>query len=91
MCYLAVSYSRYVDEFKPDHNLITITNYPDREMSSSKRQSSKEDEPMMRVLRQRELVESMKHENEVLRLDLTRESRDAKTSQSSGAAADIAR
>jgi hypothetical protein len=46
---------------------------------------------MMRVLRQRELIDNMKHENEVLRLDLTRESRDAKTSQSSGAAADIGR
>ncbi len=57
----------------------------------NKKVSSKEDEPMMRVLRQRELVESMKHENEVLRLDLTRESRDVKGTQSSGAAADIGR
>ncbi len=46
---------------------------------------------MTRVLRQRELVENMKHENEILRLDLTRESRDARRSGSSGAAADIAR
>eukprot|EP01031_Cornospumella_fuschlensis_P050216 gene50216-61446_t len=60
-------------------------------MADKKRLSSKEDEPMQRVLRQRELVESMKHENEVLRLDLTREERDAKHSQSAGAAADIAR
>lgn len=60
-------------------------------MSTTKKISSKEDEPMQRVLRQRELVESMKHENEVLRLELTRESRDAKKSTSSGAAAEIGR
>ncbi len=59
--------------------------------NNNKRISSKEDEPMQRVLRQRELVESMKHENEVLRLDLTRESRDVKGTTSSGAAADIGR
>jgi hypothetical protein len=58
---------------------------------SNKRISSKEDEPMTRVLRQRELVESLKHENEVLRLDLTRESREVRGSQSSGAASDIGR
>jgi hypothetical protein len=57
----------------------------------NKRISSKEDEPMTRVLRQREMVENMKHENEVLRLDLTRESREVRGSQSSGAAADIGR
>lgn len=60
-------------------------------MSSSKKQSSKEDEPMQRVLRQRELVESMKHENEVLRLDLVRESRDVRGNMSTGATADISR
>jgi hypothetical protein len=59
--------------------------------NSNKRISSKEDEPMTRVLRQREMVENMKHENEVLRLDLTRESREVRGSQSSGAAADIGR
>lgn len=57
----------------------------------NKRISSKEDEPMMRVLRQREMVDSMKHENEVLRLDLTREERDVRGSNSSGAAAEIGR
>lgn len=46
---------------------------------------------MQKVLRQRELVESMKHENEVLRLDLTTESRDARKSNSAGAASDISR
>ena len=46
---------------------------------------------MQRVLRQREMVEHMKHENEVIRLDLTRESRDAKKSASAGAATDIGR
>jgi hypothetical protein len=46
---------------------------------------------MTRVLRQRELVENMKHDNEILKLDLTRESRDARKTSSSGAAADIGR
>ena len=56
-----------------------------------KRESSREDQPMVRVLRQREMVEHMKHDNEVLRLDLTREARDARRSNSTGAAADIQR
>jgi chromosome segregation ATPase len=59
--------------------------------ATQKKQSSVEDQPMTRVLRQRELVENMKHDNEILRLDLTRESRDARKSSSSGAAADIGR
>lgn len=59
--------------------------------NKNKRQSSVEDQPMTRVLRQREIVESMKHENEILRLDLTRESRDARKTNSSGAANDIGR
>jgi len=46
---------------------------------------------MQKVLRQRELVENMKHENEVLRLDLTTESRDARKTNSAGAASDISR
>ena len=58
---------------------------------TSKKVSSVEDQPMQRVLRQRELVESLKHDNEVLRLDLTREQRDAKRSTSSVAAGDISR
>ena len=57
----------------------------------SKRESSREDLPQQRVLRQRELVESMRHETEILRLDLTKESRDARKSSSTGAATDIAR
>lgn len=60
-------------------------------MSSSKKLSSKEDEPMTRVLRQRELVDSMRHENEVLRLDLTRESRDARGTTNTGTGTDIGR
>lgn len=60
-------------------------------VNSNKRQSSVEDQPMTRVLRQRELVESMKHENEILRLDLTRESRDARKNNSTSAATDIGR
>jgi peptidoglycan hydrolase CwlO-like protein len=59
--------------------------------NSNKRMSSKEDEPMTRVLRQRELVENLKHENEVLRLDLTRESREVRGNTASGAASDISR
>ena len=46
------------------------------------RDSSREDQPMVRVQRQREMVEAMKHENEVLRLDLTTETRNAKKSTS---------
>jgi len=46
---------------------------------------------MTRVLRQRETVDNMKHDNEILRLDMTRESRDARKSNSSGAAQDIGR
>jgi chromosome segregation ATPase len=61
------------------------------EVKNAKRVSSKEEQPMMRVLRQRELVESFKHENEIIRLDLTRESRDAKKSSSLSAASDISR
>lgn len=61
------------------------------ELNKNKRQSSVEDQPMTRVLRQREIVENMKHENEILRLDLTRESRDARKTNSSGAATDIGR
>lgn len=57
----------------------------------AKRVSSVEDQPMQRVLRQRELIDSMKHENEVLKLDLTRESREARRSTSSLAATDISR
>lgn len=59
--------------------------------NSFKRISTVEDQPMTRVLRQREMIENMKHENEVLRLDLTKESRDAKKLASAGAAADIGR
>ena len=58
---------------------------------ATKRESSIEDLPQQRVLRQRELVESMRHETEMLRLDVTKESREARRSQSTGAAADIAR
>lgn len=56
-----------------------------------KRDSSREDQPMVRVQRQREMVEHMKHENEVLRLDLTTESRNAKKGNSASGAADIQR
>lgn len=59
--------------------------------NTTKKISSKEDEPMQRVQRQRELVETLKHNNEILRLDLTRESRDAKKSTSSTAATEIGR
>lgn len=58
---------------------------------SGKRESSREDLPQQRVMRQRELVESMKHENEILRLDLTKEGRESRKAQSTGAAADIGR
>ena len=57
----------------------------------NKRESSREDLPAQRVLRQREVIENLRHDNEILRLDLTRESRDAKRAQSSGAVLDITR
>ncbi len=60
-------------------------------MASKQRESSREDLPQQRVLRQRELVDSMRHETEILRLDLTKESREARRAQSQGAAADIER
>eukprot|EP01041_Mallomonas_annulata_P008843 gene8843-18322_t len=60
-------------------------------MSSSKRISSKEDLPIQRVLRQREIIDTLRHENEILKLDLTHESRDSRKAASSGAAMDIAR
>lgn len=59
--------------------------------NKNKRESSVEDQPMTRVLRQKELVDHMKHENEILRLDLTRESREARRTNSTGAATDISR
>lgn len=59
--------------------------------NKNKRISTREDEPTMRIIRQKEAVDHMKHENEILRLDLTRESRDARKSTSSSAAADIGR
>ena len=60
-------------------------------MATSKKQSSKDDLPSQRVLRQKEIVDNMKRENETLRLDLTHESRDAKKSSSTVATTDIAR
>ena len=64
---------------------------PNRIPNNTKRISSREDLPMMRVLRQRETVDNMRHDNEVLRLDLTRESRESKKANSTGAASDITR
>lgn len=57
----------------------------------SKRESSKEDLPTQRVLRQREIIESLRHNNEILKLDLTKESRENKRASSSGAMKDITR
>jgi coiled-coil domain-containing protein 63/114 len=57
----------------------------------SKRESSKEDLPTQRVLRQRELIETLRHNNEILKLDLTKESRENKRTSSSGAIKDITR
>ena len=56
-----------------------------------KRQSSLEDEPMQRVFRQREAVENQAHENEVLRLELTREAREAKKSSGKSGNNDVSR
>lgn len=59
--------------------------------SDNKPFSSREDQPATRVIRKRELVENLHHDNEVLKQDLTRESREVRKAGSSGAAADIAR
>ena len=53
--------------------------------------SSKDDNPSQRILRQKEIVDNLKRENDTLRLDLTFESRDAKKSSSVVATTDIAR
>ena len=60
-------------------------------MASAKRQSSKDDLPMQRVLQQKRIVDGMKHDNEVLRLDLTREARESRQATSTVATTDIAR
>lgn len=57
----------------------------------SKKLSSREDLPSQRVLRQREMIEDLRHKNEILKLDLTRESRDARRAASSGAISEIGR
>lgn len=64
---------------------------PNRVPNNTKKESSREDLPMMRVLRQRETVEKMAHDNEVLRLDVTRESRESRKANSKGGASDISR
>lgn len=58
---------------------------------SSKKFTAKDDVPAQRVQRQRELIESLRQDNEALRLDLAHESRDSRRAASSGAAMDIAR
>jgi hypothetical protein len=60
-------------------------------MSTVRRESSREDHPTQRVLRQRELIETLRHNNEILKLDLTKESRENKRTSSSGAMKDIIR
>ena len=56
-----------------------------------KRQSSIEDEPMQRVFRQRETVEHQAHDNELLRLELTREAREAKKTKSTAGNSEVTR
>jgi hypothetical protein len=60
-------------------------------MSSMKKQSVKEDQPLVRITREREYVEALKHENETLKLDLNKESRDAKKSHNNFVASDVSR
>ena len=57
----------------------------------AKRESSREDLPAQRVLRQKEIIENLRHSNEILRLDLTKESRDNRRAASTGAVKDITR
>lgn len=58
---------------------------------TAKRVSSNEDKPAVRVLRQRELISQMHHENEVLRLDMTRQLRESKRATGGAGAREIAR
>jgi hypothetical protein len=58
---------------------------------TTKRESSKEDLPTQRVLRQRELIENLRHSNEILRLDLTKESRETKRLTGKSGVTDIGR
>jgi hypothetical protein len=58
---------------------------------AAKRESSKEDLPAQRVLRQKEIIENLRHNNEILRLDLTKESRENRRASSTGAVKDITR
>jgi len=58
---------------------------------TAKRVSSNEDKPAVRVLRQRELISQMHHENEVLRLDMTRQLRESKRATGGAGAKEIAR
>lgn len=58
---------------------------------AAKRESSKEDLPTQRVLRQRELIENLRHSNEILRLDLTKESRETKRLTGKSGVTDIGR
>jgi hypothetical protein len=58
---------------------------------AAKRQSSKDDLPMQRVMQQKRIVDGMKHDTEVLRLDLTREARESRQATSTVATTDIAR
>jgi hypothetical protein len=45
---------------------------------AARKELSNEEKPTVRIRRQRELLGQMHHENEVLRLDLTRESRESR-------------
>lgn len=46
---------------------------------------------MQRILRQREMLDTIRHDNEVLLLDLTREKRDAKDLTGGATLAEITR
>ena len=58
---------------------------------AAKKQSIREDQPLVRISREREYIDSLKHENETLKLDLNRESRDAKKATNQFIASDISR
>lgn len=60
-------------------------------MASTKKQSIKDDQPLVRIAREREYVEALKHENETLKHDLNKESRDARKSHNNFVASDVSR
>lgn len=94
MCVATVS-QKLANEYKQvasgdiDNPIFAMSIVPGKK--DNKPISSVEDLPATRVLRKRELVSSLSHDNEILNLELTRESREVRKAGSSSAAAEISR